>query len=99
MSDVTPVATTSILLVASGALVALYAVIALFFLRFRARTGDRLFAMFAAAFFLLAAQRLAITLAREWGEDTTWLFALRLLAFVLIIVAILDKNRGAPRDP
>ena len=97
MSDATGAVTSSILLlVLSGALAALYVVIGLFFLRFRARTGDRLFAMFAGAFFLLATQRLAITVAREWGEDTTWLYGLRLLAFVLIIVAIVDKNRGAP---
>jgi zinc transporter ZupT len=98
MNDATHAATTSILLlVGSGALTALYAVIGLFFLRFRARTGDRLFAMFAGAFLLLAVQRVAITIAREWGENTTWLYGLRLLAFVLILVAIVDKNRGAPR--
>ena len=83
----------TLLLVLSGALAALYAVAGLFFLRFRVRTGDRLFTLFAAAFFLLAGQRFAITLAREWGESTTWLYGLRLLAFVLIIVAIVDKNR------
>ena len=82
-----------LLLVLSGALAAFYAVAGLFFLRFRARTGDRLFTYFAAAFFLLAGQRFALTLAREWGESTTWLYGLRLVAFVLIIVAIVDKNR------
>ena len=98
MSDATGAVTSSILLlVLSGALAALYAVIGLFFLRFRTRTGDRLFSMFAGAFFLLAAQRVAITIAREWGEDTAWLYGLRLVAFVLIIVAIADKNRGAAR--
>lgn len=98
MSDATHVATSSIVLfVASGALGALYAVIGLFFLRFRARTGDRLFALFAGAFFLLAAQRIALTVAREWGENTTWLYGLRLLAFVLILFAIVDKNRDTAR--
>lgn len=87
---------TSTLLVAlSGGLAMLYAVIALFFLKFRARTGDRLFALFAAAFLLLAVQRLALTVARDWGEGTIWLYGLRVLAFVLIIVAIVDKNRAA----
>lgn len=79
----------------SGALGALYGVIGLFFLRFRARSGDRLFSFFAAAFFLLAAQRFALTAAREWGEHTTWLYAIRLLAFSLILWAIIDKNRAA----
>ena len=98
MTDVAHAATSSILLLlASGALGALYAVIGLFFLRFRARTGDRLFAMFAGAFFLLAAQRIAIAVAREWGEDTTWLYGLRLLAFLLILFAVIDKNHGSAR--
>lgn len=98
MSDASNIVTSSIALVlASGALAALYAVIGLFFLRFRTRTGDRLFALFAGAFFLLAVQRVAITLAREWGEDTTWLYGLRLLAFLLILFAIIDKNRGVAR--
>ena len=89
-----------VLALLTGALGALYAIIGLFFLRFRARTGDRLFAYFASAFFLLAAQRFALTIARQWGESTTWIYGIRLVAFVLILWAIIDKNRaaaGAPR--
>ena len=90
--------TPLLLAVVSSTLGTLYAVAALFFLRFRARTGDRLFTLFAAAFFLLSAQRFALLVARQWGESTTWLYALRLLAFVLILVAIIDKNRGGAGD-
>jgi len=82
------------LVLVSCALATLYAVAALFFLRFRTRTGDRLFAWFATAFLLLSAQRFALILAREWGESTLWLYGLRLVAFVLILVAIVEKNRG-----
>ena len=85
------------LVVVSAALATLYAVAALFFLRFRVRTGDRLFGWFATAFFLLSAQRFALIVAREWGEGTTGLYALRLLAFVLILIAIVDKNRATRR--
>ena len=84
----------ALLLASSAALATLYGVAALFFLRFRARTGDRLFTWFAAAFLLLSAQRFTLTLAREWGEATLWLYGLRLLAFLLILLAIVDKNRG-----
>jgi zinc transporter ZupT len=87
-----------LLVLLSGALAALYTVIGLFFLRFRARSGDRLFAFFAAAFFLLGVQRVALTLAREWGEHTTWLYVIRLVAFVLILWAIIDKNRATARE-
>lgn len=86
---------TALLPALSGALGMAYFVIGLFFLKFRARTRDRLFSLFSAAFFILSGQRFALTLAREWGESTVWLYGLRLLAFVLILVAIVDKNRAA----
>lgn len=74
-----------------------YAVIGLFFLRFKRATGDRLFAMFAGAFFLLALQRLALSVGGAWSENSVLLYGLRLLAFVLILVGIVDKNRQARR--
>ena len=79
-------------LLITGALAMAYFVAALFFLRFWSATRDRLFGFFAAAFFLLAAQRIILPYAPEaWISP---LYVVRLLAFVLIIVAIIDKNRG-----
>ena len=66
----------------------------LFFLRFWAETRDRLFIMFALAFLMLGLQRVVLTLTRQISEDTTYLYVVRLLAFVLILVAIIDKNRS-----
>lgn len=77
----------------TGSLLAGYLVVALFFLRFWVTTRDRLFAMFAAAFGLLAVQRVALALTRETMEDQTVFYLLRLAAFVIIAVAIVDKNR------
>jgi hypothetical protein len=79
--------------VVSGAVLMGYAVAALFFLRFWSASRDRLFAMFALAFAVLAAQRFAITITRETMEDQTVFYLLRLAAYVIIIVAIVDKNR------
>ena len=79
--------------VISGALVATYLAVGLFFLRFWARSRERLFAMFAAAFGVLAVQRLALSLTRGTMEDQTVFYLLRLAAFILIIAAIIDKNR------
>jgi membrane-associated PAP2 superfamily phosphatase len=79
----------------SGMLAAGYAVAALYFLKFWKQTGDRLFGFFAAAFGLLFLQRVALTLASDLVTDTAWYYAVRLLAFGLILVAIVDKNRGA----
>jgi hypothetical protein len=90
----------TLLIAASGALTALYAVIALYFFKFKVRSGDRLFTLFATAFLILSGQRLVLTVAREWGENSAWLYGMRLLAFVIIVYAIIDKNRAAPRrDP
>ncbi len=79
--------------VVSGMLVTGYLVAALFFLRFWTQSRDRLFAMFAAAFGLLAIQRLALTVSGAPIEDQTMFYALRLLAFGIIAFAIIDKNR------
>jgi len=79
----------------SGLLVMGYAVAGLFFLRFWRETRDRLFGIFAGAFWLLAVQRLLLALTQNPDDDQLWLYGIRLLAFVLILVAIIDKNRSA----
>ena len=69
-------------------------VVALFFLRFWRETGDRLFAMFALAFLLLGITRLGLALTpQDPTEGHTYWYWVRLTAFLLILVAIVDKNR------
>ena len=75
----------------SGLLTAMYAVAALYFLRFWRESADRLFAFFAGAFALLAVQRILLLAY----PDMVWLYLIRLIAFLLIIAAIADKNRAA----
>ena len=79
----------------SGLLAAGYLIIGLFFARFYKRTRDRLFLLFAIAFWVLVVQRVATVVTSQWIENETWLYGLRLLAFVIILVAILDKNRSS----
>jgi hypothetical protein len=81
----------------AGALCAGYALAGLFFLRFWIRTRDRFFAAFAAAFWLMAAnQVVAAFTPMPRGEDSR-AYLLRLLAFIIIIAAVLDKNtKGEP---
>jgi uncharacterized membrane protein HdeD (DUF308 family) len=68
-------------------------VAAVFFYRFWRHTMDRLFVWFALAFALMGIERLvlAITSAPETASPGTNL--IRLVAFALIIAAIVDKNR------
>ena len=56
------------------------------------RSRDRFFVYFAAAFFALGASS-GMLVASEGGEGRPEAYVVRLLAFVLIIVAIVDKNR------
>jgi len=80
----------------SGAMVMAYLTAGLFFLRFWKDTRDRLFGSFAAAFFLLALQRALLTVAVDDGESrgALALYVIRLLAFLLILWAIIEKNRS-----
>ena len=80
-------------LLVSGAIVMGYAVAGLCFLRFWRDTRDRLFLIFAVAFWIFGVQRLALTLSRDMVEDQTGLYLVRLFAFLLILAAIVDKNR------
>jgi hypothetical protein len=79
----------------SGALTLGYLVIGIFFLRSWKRTGDRLFSWFAVAFFLLSSQRVALFFSEQPDENrTALLYGIRLIAFLLFLGAIIDKNRG-----
>lgn len=81
----------------SGALTMGFVIGALFFLRFWRRTAERLFLAFAAAFFLLALnQALALWLGAA-DERVGYTYLLRVLGFVFILGAILDKNLAAGR--
>ena len=65
----------------------------LFFLRFWRESGDRLFAYFGVAFWLLGTSFALLGLINPTAETRPYIYALRLLAFVLIILATIDKNR------
>lgn len=85
---------TALVPLVHGLLAGGYAVAALFFLKFWTGTRDRLFLMFAAAFALLAVQRVLAVATLNWFGESVWLYAIRLAAFVIILVAIVDKNRA-----
>lgn len=76
-----------------GAIALASIVAALFFLRFWRDTGDRLFLIFAAAFILLAVTRAGLAFSKIHMESQTHWYWVRLAAFILILFAIVDKNR------
>jgi hypothetical protein len=67
----------------------------LFFLRFWRETSDRLFLLFGTAFWLIALCWALLGLFSPIAEARPYIYAIRLVAFLLIIAAILDKNRSA----
>ena len=67
---------------------------ALLFTAFWRRTGDRLFAWFAAAFAVLTSERLLLFWFAA-GDVHPTIYTVRLVAFGLIIGAIIDRNRRA----
>jgi hypothetical protein len=76
----------------SGAVAMGYAAISLFFIRFWWETRDRLFALFAVAFFVLSASRILLSILQDLGEEQILAYAIRLAAFLVFLAAIVDKN-------
>lgn len=81
-----------------GTVVTLCIVAALYFWKFRAQTRDRFFALFATAFMMLGLNYALLAFGDRESEFRPYLYVVRLLAFVLIILAIVDKNRGTDRS-
>jgi hypothetical protein len=85
----------------SGVSFTAFSASALFFYKFWRASHDRFFLCFAIACELIALERFAslflpATLESLWtpeAEATYWLYLIRLVAFVLILFAIIDKNR------
>ena len=75
-----------------GGVITCCLMIGLFFCRFYVRTHDRLLLIFAIAFWLLGLNWLVLAFLHD-DEIRTLLYVVRLGAFVLILVGILDKNR------
>jgi hypothetical protein len=71
-------------------------IIAALFYRYWRATRDRFFLLFALSFAIRAANRVALAFAAHPNEGTPENYLVRLAAFLLIIIAVVDKNR-APR--
>ncbi|WP_181704907.1 DUF5985 family protein [Chthonobacter rhizosphaerae] len=77
---------------ASGVITMGFLVASLFFVRFWRQTSDGLFLAFGVAFCLLALNQAILGLTNLPVEERSWIYLLRLAAFLVIIVAVLQKN-------
>jgi hypothetical protein len=83
-----------------GALTMACAVTALLFLRFWKVSRERLFLFFALAFAVFGLNWGSLGLLDPVAETRHYFYVLRLIAFLLIIVGVVDKNRrGAATRP
>jgi len=69
------------------------AIAGLFFLRFWRLSGERLFVYFALAFAAMAINWVGLSAVDPAFELRHYVYLFRLLAFILIIAGIVDKNR------
>ena len=77
----------------AGATALASAASALFFLRFWQESRDRLFAAFAAALALFALNRVVLAASDRESEELLVVYGLRACAFIVLIAAIVDRNR------
>jgi hypothetical protein len=72
----------------------------LFFLRFWRSTHDRFFLFFAFSFWIEGVNRFVLWHWVGPNEDAPGYYLIRVIAYGLIIAAIIDKNRARrPADP
>jgi Family of unknown function (DUF5985) len=76
----------------AGAVTIAYVIAAVHFLRFWRKTSDRLFVSFASAFLLFALNQFIVSVLWAADERNSYAYILRILGFVLILFAIVDKN-------
>lgn len=68
----------------------------LFFFKFWRKSLDRLFLIFGISFWIMTVERFLLAFHLPYAaeaEETAPIYLLRLSAFVMILIAIWDKNR------
>lgn len=74
-------------------------VASLFFYKFKRATNDRFFALFSLSFLLLAVDRIAMLMTIGGKDEASpAVYVFRFLSFMLIIAAVVDKNRVTRRQ-
>ena len=86
----------------SGGIMTAFLAIGFFFFRFWRKTSDSLFGVFAAAFFMLALERVLLLVTSSpdiaeagLNEFRPFVYWVRFFAFALILIGFYLKNRRA----
>jgi hypothetical protein len=67
------------------------------FLRYWRDSRDTLFALFAVAFVLLGLSWALLSIFNPVGDASPYVYGLRLVAFLVLIAAVVQKNRETAR--
>ena len=81
-----------------GAIAMASLVAGLFFLRFWRDTRDSLFLWFAISFLIEGLNRAALGLSADPNEGRPFFYFVRFLSFLLILIAIVQKNLTKRQD-
>ena len=79
----------------SGIVATTFCVAGLYFRFFYLRTRDRLFFFFSLACFILVVERICLVAVSPNYEFAPLIYAVRLIAFVVLLIGIIQKNFGA----
>lgn len=85
----------------SGVYMITFAASGLFFLKFYMASGDRFFRFFSYACWCLALERTVllfltdpfVSVPTPQSKNESWVYLFRLAAFIIIVFAIIDRNR------
>lgn len=80
-----------------GALATGSITVGMIFLKFWSQTRDRLFLMFAASFLVFSLNWTVLAFTSAEDETRHYAYFIRMFAFLLILVGIIEKNRAANR--
>ncbi len=76
-----------------GGIMVMSLIAAIFFFKFWSKTGDRFFGIFALAFVLFGIERCLLAVIDPTNEVQPFVYSFRMLSFLMIIWAVIDKNR------
>jgi len=77
-----------------GVIVTASLAVSAFFLKFWRQTRDKLFLGFSAAFAIEGVNRIAFLLVDHPDEGNPAIYTVRLFSYLLILAAIVNKNRA-----
>jgi uncharacterized membrane protein HdeD (DUF308 family) len=75
-----------------GVVVTTWFIAGVFFLKFWRDTRDSLFLSFSIAFLIEGVNRTGLLFSAHPNEASPWVYVVRLIAFFLILAAIVKKN-------